>query len=342
MKSTKEQLLQIHEKLNDLIDSDATQEDATQEVNEILKSIGYNIQPLKDYVAENQQILDKWRNVYVRKNKADWPEYFNLHEYFAPDGIMYKGEFQGEERYFKKYEEVEYPFYRIFRWIRIPSGEENVLWANAPLRLLFLTKDQNTNGNISWDVRSESFRYISEEHKPEEMWLDTNNAFYRNLVYTLYGIMNTTTDKKTNHSEIIDKMALEYIDAKEHIFARINCKKEVGGPRCTTNVLKNAIADKDYYDLLKQQILNLDADIFVCCGLMYFMPNLLNNMGYHFKPQDNDNWIYYDSDRNKIAINSYHLSYSGFNYDNLISEYHEFLKKLYIDKHIDFTKSHRE
>lgn len=28
MKSTKEQLLQIHEKMNDLIDSDATQEDA--------------------------------------------------------------------------------------------------------------------------------------------------------------------------------------------------------------------------------------------------------------------------------------------------------------------------
>lgn len=335
MKSTKEQLLQIQEKLNDLIDSDATQEEAVQVLNDILKSIGYNTQSTKDYVAENQRILDKWRNVYVRKNKADWPEYFNLHEYFSPDGIMYKGEFQGEERYFK-FENKE-SYYRIFRWVRIPSGEENVLWANAPLRILFLTKDQNTDGNISWDVRSESFRYISEDYELEEMWLDTRNSFFRNLVYSLYGIMNTTADKKMNYYEIVDKEVLGYIDAKEHIFARINCKKEVGGSRCTTNVLKNAIEDEDYYDLLKQQILNLDADIFVCCGLMYFMPNLLNDMGYHFKPQDNDNWIYYDSNRNKIAINSYHLSYSGFNYDNLISAYHEFLKK-----HPNFTKSHRK
>lgn len=294
---------------------------------------------MKDYVAENQQILDKWRNEYVQKNKVDRPEYFNLHEYFAPDGIMYKGEFQGEERYFKKETEDKNPYYRVFRWVRIPSGEENVLWANAPLRLLFLTKDQNTGGNISWDVRGESFRYISEEYKPEEMWLDTNNAFYRNLVYTLYGIMNTTSENKISYHEIDDKKALEYIDAKEHIFARINCKKEVGGSRCTTNVLKNAI-DNDY-NLLKQQISNLEADIFVCCGLMYFMPNLLNDMGYHFEPQDNDKWIFYDSDRNKIAINSYHLSYSGFNYDNLISAYHIFLKKLYMDEQIDFTKSHR-
>jgi len=26
---------------------------------------------MKDYVAENQQILDKWRNEYVQKNKVD-------------------------------------------------------------------------------------------------------------------------------------------------------------------------------------------------------------------------------------------------------------------------------
>ena len=64
---------------------------------------------MKDYVAENQRILDKWRNEYVKRNKANWPGYFNLHEYFAPDGIMYKGEFRGEERYFKNEQENENP-----------------------------------------------------------------------------------------------------------------------------------------------------------------------------------------------------------------------------------------
>jgi hypothetical protein len=331
MKSTKEQLLHINEKLNGLIDSDVTQEDAIQEVNKNLKSIGYSIQPLKDYVAENQRILDKWRNEYVQKNKGDWPEYYNLHEYFAPDGIMYKGEFCGEERYFK--DEEKDCYYRLFRWVRISCGEENVLWSKAPLRVLFLTKDQNTGGNPAWDVRSESFRYISEEYKPDEMWLDTNNAFYRNLVYTLYGILKTTVEQPICYNDFKDKDALAFVD--KQIFARINCKKEVGGKECKNPILKKAI-DRDR-DFLKQQILNLDADIFVCCGLMAFMPDFLNEMGYEFAPQDKDKWIYYDSKHNKVAINSYHLSYLRFDYVGMISAYHEFLKR-----NPAFTDSHRK
>ena len=173
---------------------------------------------MKDYVAENQRILDRWRNEYVKRNKTDWPGYFNLHEYFAPDGIMYKGEFLGEERYFKNEQENEETFYRVFRWVRIPCGEENVLWANAPLRLLFLTKDQNTGDNPAWDVRSESYRYISEKYKPEEMWLDTSNAFNRNLVYTLYGILKTTVDQPMGYNDFTDKDALFFAD--KQIFAR--------------------------------------------------------------------------------------------------------------------------
>lgn len=282
---------------------------------------------MKDYVAENERILEKWRNDYVKRNKADWPKCYNLHEYFAPDGIMYKGEFRGEET-----------FYRVFRWVRIPSGEENALWANAPLRLLFLTKDQNTGDNPAWDVRSETFRYLSEEYKPEELWVDSSpGLFFKNLVYLFYGLMNTTVDKKIDYHQISEKDALSYIDAEEHIFARINCKKEVGGAQCPNGVLANAIYDDVNKDFLKQQILNLDADIFVCCGLMSFMPNLLNDMGYHFESQDDDKWIYYDLEENKLAINSYHLSLPGFKYEGLISAYHEFLKE-----HPNFTKSHRK
>ncbi|MBO4403128.1 MAG: hypothetical protein J5792_05525, partial [Bacteroidales bacterium] len=254
-----------------------------------------------------------------------------------PDGIMYKGEFRGAYKYYEN-ENNEYKF----RWIRIPSGRENLLWANAPLRLLFLTKDQNTGDNPSWDVRSESFRYLSDEYKPEELWIDSSRGnFFKNLVYLFYGLMNTTVDRKIDYHQINEKDALSYIDDEEHIFARINCKKEVGGAQCPNGVLANAIYDDVNKDFLKQQILNLDADIFVCCGLMSFMPNLLNDMGYHFESQDDDKWIYYDLEENKLAINSYHLSLPGFKYEGLISAYHDFLKKLYIDEQIDFTKSHR-
>lgn len=327
MKSTKEQLLQIQEKLNDLIDSDATQEEAIQAMNEIIKSLGYNIQPAKDFVAENERILNEWRN------------HLNQYEKFAPDGIMYKGEFRGEYKYYETGEQR-------FRWIRLPNGKENILWANAPLRILFLTKDQNTSGDTSWDVRSESFRYVAsynpEAYKPEDKWLATNVPFFRNLVYSLYGIMNTTSAKIMNYHDIIDKKAIEFIDSDEHIFARINCKKEVGNDKCPDDVLLDAInRDKSY---LERQINNLDADIFICCGYSQSIPdtgnrilNLLNSIGYHFKPQDEEKWIFYDLDKNKVAINSYHLSYLRFDYVGMISAYHEFLKK-----HPAFTESHRK
>lgn len=287
-----------------------------------------------DYVKENERILKKWCEKYIKENLPLYPKCPNLGEYFAKDGIMFKGDFKSD------YWEEETGNKRFRRWMRNPSGEENHLWANAPLRLLFLTKDQNTGeDNPAWDVRSETFRYLSEKYNPEELWIDSSpGLFFKKLVYTLYGILNTTADQPMNNG-FTDKDALSFAD--DQIFARINCKKEVGGSDCKPAVLKKALDCDWNKKFLKQQILNLDADIFVSCGLMFFMPSLLNDMGYHFKPQDNDNWIYYDSDRNKIAINSYHLSYSGFNYNNLISAYQDFLKKLYIDEHIDFTKSHR-
>ena len=45
MNRTKEQLLQIQERLNDLMDSDASQKEAIWAVNKILYEIDVNIQP---------------------------------------------------------------------------------------------------------------------------------------------------------------------------------------------------------------------------------------------------------------------------------------------------------
>ena len=286
---------------------------------------------MKDYVAENERILNDWRKKYVEENQSLYPTCPNLGEYFAPDGIMFKGDFRCD------YWEEENGNKRFRRWMRKPSGEENPLWANAPLRLLFLTKDQNTGeDNPAWDVRSETFRYLSEKYKPEELWIDSSpGLFFKKLVHTLYGILKTTAGQPMDNNGFTDKDALSFAD--DQIFARINCKKEVGGGDCKPAVLKKALDCDWNKKFLKQQILNLDADIFVCCGLMSFMPNLLNDIGYHFEPQDDDKWIYYDTEENRLAINSYHPSYSGFDYNDLIIAYSKFLKN-----HPDFTKSHRK
>ena len=288
---------------------------------------------MKDFIAENDCILEEWRNAYVNNNQSEYPDCTNLHEYFTPDGIMFKGDFLPDRRNYSDGKSV-------FRWKRNCSGEENTLWTKAPLRVLFLTKDQNSNEDIAWDVRSESFRYRDENYKPEEMWLDTGVAFYRNLVYSLYCILKTTIDQPQDYNKFTDKDALSFVD--KQIFARINCKKEVGNDKCPDDVLLDAInRDKSF---LERQINNLDADIFICCGYSQSIPdtgnrilNLLNSIGYHFKPQDEEKWIFYDSDKNKVAINSYHLSYLRFDYVGMISAYHEFLKR-----NPAFTDSHRK
>ena len=40
---------------------------------------------MKDFVAENDCILEEWRNAYVNNNQSEYPDCKNLHEYFTPD-----------------------------------------------------------------------------------------------------------------------------------------------------------------------------------------------------------------------------------------------------------------
>ena len=284
---------------------------------------------MKDYVAENERILNEWRN------------HLNQYEYFAPDGIMYKGEFRGAYKY---YENGEYKF----SWIRIPNGRENMLWTNAPLRVLFLTKDQNTSDDTAWDVRSETYWAADENVTPEKRGID-KSFFNSNLVYILYGILNTTADKQVGYKDAA-KEALSFVD--EQIFARINCKKEVGGGKCENYDLQKAI-DRDF-KWLKEQILNLDADIFVCCGHQNEKNIILNTVYDIYKDEfeyvncveGKGTGMHYNAKRNKLAIDAYHLSHltggSEARYNETVGMYYEFLKYLKKTKSIDFTNSHRK
>jgi len=295
---------------------------------------------MKDYVAENERILNEWREKFVEDKKDD-KEYkgYKIESFFAKDGIMFKGDFEGE---WKPYDNGQ----TRFRWKRNPNFSENELWANAPLRILYLTKDQNINGDDlygAWDVRSETFRYPDISYKPEDMCLHSQSTFFRNLVYSLFGIMNTKPESPMKYDRVSNEKALKFAD--KQIFARINCKKEVGEDKCPNDILKKAIDNDKVY--LEQQIKNIDADIFICCGYSESIGqtgshiiNFLNEIGYNFvqdSKEETGEWIFFDEKRNKVAINSYHLSYSGFNYNGLITAYSIFLKN-----HKDFTKSHRE
>lgn len=240
---------------------------------------------MKDYVEENERILTKWQE---RQGYTD--------EEFAPDGIMYK---------------------------EVITGNENEIWANASCRYLFITKDQNSRGARSWDVREEIGRKTENAES-------ISSLFYRNLMYQLYGIAYTTKDGVCDWDDFTKRDAIDFFDNCP--LARINVKKKVGNNSIDNNTLKKFI-DKDS-DFLKQQILNLDADIIFCCGFSESICDtgnlILNFLIKNCYPELKkiSGWIYYDEINNKVAINNWHLTArksSKMIFENMMKEYHDFL-----------------
>ena len=277
---------------------------------------------IKDYLGKNQEILDKWQKEFESRGGDS--------SKFCWDGLMFKGELYREEG--------------TNNWIHDEGKDsiENKLWNEVKPRILYLTKDQNLRPGDdevpAWDVRIESY------HDSESNELITGSKFNRMLVYTLYGLAHTTPEKTVKFDDIDNHKALKFVD--KFPFARINCKKEGGGSSCSNQVLRDAM--EEYSTFLEEQINNLDADIFVCCGSTFSgyridknNPTLdfLNHHGYHFEyAGDKSIDIYYDKEKNKVAIDSYHLSYTSeadkAMYDEMVKTYFTFLQA-----HPDFLKS---
>lgn len=270
---------------------------------------------MKDYVKTNQEILNEWQDEFI-KNGGD-------SNYFCFDGIMFRGDAERDSA----------------NWAHKEGGNENSLWKNAPLRILFLTKDQNTDRDSgAWDLRKESYHNPKSEYKDYILWLQLK--FHRTLVRSLYGLIKTTPEAFVQYDDIDDSEALKYSD--EYPYARINCKKKAGGPSCLNSVLIDAM-NKDS-SFLAKQIANLEADIFICCGNQNDnneILNFLNLHGYNFEWTDKDSYdVHYDSNKNAIAIDTYHFSYPQItdiaHYNDIVYTYYEFLKK-----YPDFIKSRR-
>ena len=267
---------------------------------------------MKDYVAENERILKEWRKSNEKNEETN----------FANDGIMYRGAIESIENGTERYESDDM--------------QENKMWSEAPLRILFLTKDQNAGEYDAWDVRGETG--------------NLSYAFFRNLMYQLYGLVNTKSGDKVDYNNFTNEQAIELY--KTFPIARINAKKEAGVSSVSNHTLKDYI-ERDC-ELLKKQIDNLDADIIICCGYSDYVEesgnlllNFLKKECYNNLDNKDDNgwiddggWIYYDKENDKLAINNWHLSARKSSeewYNQLIDAYHRFL-----EKHPNFIKSHRK
>ena len=261
---------------------------------------------MKDHVAENKRILNEWRKSNEKNGETN----------FADDGIMYRGKIEGFDYGTERFSDKD---------------QENKMWNEAPLRILFLTKDQNAGEYDAWDVRGETG--------------NLSYAFFRNLMYQLYGLVNTKPGYKSDY-KFTNEQAIELYNTFP--IARINAKKEAGVSSVSNHTLKKYIERDGKF--LKEQIQNLDADIIVCCGYSENIEesgNLLlnflkNECDYNLTKQDDDGWIYYDDNENnpKIAINNWHFSARKSSeewYNQITDAYHR-----YLEKHPDFIKLHRK
>ena len=265
-----------------------------------------------NFVEKNDSILQKWKEHNEKVEKTMNQQKPN----FASDGIMFRGEI---DQYLADENE---------RWS--DPEKENELWENAPIRYLFLTKDQNCWDKPAWDVRSETGR--SNEDSSSIQY-----RFYRNLMYILYGIINSE-DTLCGYEDFTNEQAIQTYDSAP--LARINVKKQAGGSSIDNNKLKTYIErDKEF---LIEQITALDADVLICCGYSESIEdtgniilNFLSKEIYNFT--EINEWIYYDDKTKKVAINAWHLSYRGVKqkdfFEGLVTAYHKF-----IIEHPDFIK----
>lgn len=263
----------------------------------------------------NERILKDWEKKSIKEEKLE----------IVKDGILFKGDI-----IYKDYE----------CWERYP-GNEMELWDNAPLRYLFITKDMNDEGveDLRKETGLKNYSGIYSKSVGGNF-----NPKYLGIVYALAHTNNFKMCPPLK--SITDEELLRTFS--EAPIARINAKKQNGGAQIEYSILDSYIIK--YKILLSEQILNIDADIIVCCcyssSVYSTIPsknpfiNFLNtNCGYNFKPISKLNWIYYDEEKNKIAINSFHLSYPSFtkaDIDMMSIDYHDFLIK-----HSNFLNSHR-
>lgn len=272
----------------------------------------------RNFVGENERILEEWRMKFPKQKQ----------DKFAKDGIMNKGEFDENN--------AEGIVWRN-------SGNENEMWAEAPLRVLFLTKDENISSTEKvWDIRRETFHQKGIDAKQN---IISDSTFYRNEANILYGLLNTTKDNLIGFHEFSHLDALRFSD--DVVFARINCKKEGGKETIDNNELKSAI--DLYYEDLKKQVCVLEADIFVCCGHQQEKNIILDTL-YKIYPNEfkyvslgigKGTGLHYNERGNKLAIDAYHLSYltggEELRYYEVVGAYYEFLKQ-----HPEFVNSHRK
>lgn len=215
-------------------------------------------------------------------------------------------------------------------------GNQELLWNNAFLKPVFLTKDYYGKDGDSYqnmDIRKES-------GSKDNCFL---HSFYKRYLVLLYGLTNYCPDTNTFPTfEEASCQANYWTGDKGYYHApvvRMNIKKISGGDECADSMLNLFIAkDKDL--LTRQKDIYKGANVFVCChGGGYDPANHVNenpimallDEWFHLKPYKQsrfkDRFVWYSETNRVIVLHEWHMSYpiSCERYYGAVAELKEFL-----------------
>jgi hypothetical protein len=265
---------------------------------------GIKIKKMKNMLEiqkKTNELFQSWKQQYEQNGFTG----------FCEDGLLYRGENWEKEVDGKCYYGKS-------------CGNEEIMWLDAPKRIVFLLKDTNKNPNC--DIR---------EFCPGAT--GKIGLHYKNLAYWVFGLLAFDETKDAPDFNTLDFWEEVYPVFDKKPFAIVNCKKESGGASIPNEVLLKHI--NDYAPFIKEQIFILDPDIIVCGGGMNCIKDFVTEKIYPDSVKIN-NWIYYDKENNKVVINSFHPNYhymsTSAKYSEMMSAYKEFL-----EQYPDFRKNSR-
>lgn len=224
--------------------------------------------------AENDKILDIWEEFSIKNGDGK----------IERDGVAYKGcihTFPGADE--KVYHERE-------------VGNEESAWNNSDKRILFVAKELNDPDN-PYDSRV----VITYDSKNG---IAPTDKFLKSMLYITKGLMESTADKvaEFNRDESMDNIMSTW---DKSAVAKINVKKQPGGSVSDMAEIDSYM--QTYRDLLKRQLLLLNANIIVCCDNKTTILSTIKQLVYPEALQLNDE-VWYDECSKTLLIESYHLS----------------------------------
>jgi len=250
-----------------------------------IKEIHNNQQQMKkvniNFQEENQKILNEWHNA-SHSNDRD------KDSVFVEDGLMYRGDiFYNSDGIWKRH-----------------SANESELWSNASPRIMLITKDFNDQeghtADDELDLRNETMR---KNCTGKDNVITSQIRFHTNLMFHVYGLGNYKDGHCPSWEDLQYDTSRKFYET--YPLVRINVKKQGGNGSVSDAVISEYI--ETYKEYLNRQIRLFDADIIVCYGRVIF-DYVIRELFPDIKKQDDDPWVYFSEEKQKVVINSYHPS----------------------------------